>query len=512
MLEETSCVRDLDRSERCAHRLHQGLRTTSRSFAQEPFDLREGLPTFICVVQVHILDDAQGGRGWLEKAGLLPQWLSRNCPSASVEVLTANRDRREESLCRELSAGSSKGQMAKHEKRGGALMDKAWAGLDAGKEFHWAHVLDASGRELLSCRVENDEADILRLIDEALSLAEEVLWAVDQPGGSATLLLALLWERDQKVLYVPGLTVDRARDTYRGESKTDAHDARLIADQARMRSDLGELEPGEEEIAELQLLLARRRDLVTDQSRTITRLREALLSLFPALERALDLNRRGPLTLLTHYQSPAQLRRAGHKRIVAYLRNRGVKGFDSVASKALTAAKSQSITLPGESIAARIVAELAAEVLALKDHIELIDEEIEQRFFDRPEAEILASLPGMGPLLGAEFLVAVGNLSAFDSADHLAAYSGLVPAANDSGKRVGNNRRMRGGNKNLKRVFYQAAFASLRSSPESRAIYDRKRAEGKRHIQALIALARRRVNVLWAMLRDGTTFEARSAA
>ena len=108
-------------------------------------------------------------------------------------------------------------------------MDKAWAGMDAGKEFHWAHVLDASGTELLSRKVENDEVDILRLIDETLSLAEEVLWAVDQPGGSAALLLALLWERDQKVLYVPGLTVDRARDAYRGESKTDARDAHLIA-------------------------------------------------------------------------------------------------------------------------------------------------------------------------------------------------------------------------------------------------------------------------------------------
>jgi transposase len=90
--------------------------------------------------------------------------------------------------------------------------------------------------------------------------------------------------------------------------------------------------------------------------------------------------------------------------------------------------------------------------------------------------------------------------------------AGLVPVARDSGKRVGNLRRMRGGNKTLKRVFYQAAFASLRGSQESRVFYDRKRAEGKRHTQALIALARRRVNVLWAMLRDGTTFEDRSAA
>jgi transposase len=108
-------------------------------------------------------------------------------------------------------------------------MDNAWAGVDVGKEFHWAHVLDASGRELLSQKVENDEADILKLIDEALSLAKEIVWAVDQPGGGAALLLALLWERNQRVLYIPGLTVDRARDAYRGESKTDARDARLIA-------------------------------------------------------------------------------------------------------------------------------------------------------------------------------------------------------------------------------------------------------------------------------------------
>jgi hypothetical protein len=62
------------------------------------------------------------------------------------------------------------------------------------------------------------------------------------------------------------------------------------------------------------------------------------------------------------------------------------------------------------------------------------------------------------------------------------------------------------------RVFYQSAFSSVRGCAESRAFHDRKRAEGKRHTQALIALAPRRVNVLWAMLRDGTTYETSSAA
>jgi hypothetical protein len=63
-------------------------------------------------------------------------------------------------------------------------LNNAWVGVDVGKEFHWAHVLDTSGRMLLSCRVENDEADLLALIEEVFSLAEEVLWATDQPGGA----------------------------------------------------------------------------------------------------------------------------------------------------------------------------------------------------------------------------------------------------------------------------------------------------------------------------------------
>lgn len=389
-------------------------------------------------------------------------------------------------------------------------MDKVWVGVDVGKEFHWACALDASGTELFSRRVENDEGSLSALIDEASALAgrSQIVWAVDQPGGGAALLLALLWEREQRIIYVPGLAVDRARDTYRGESKTDEIDARIIADQARMRADFSKLLPEEGAFAELQLLLARRRDLVTDQTRAITRLREALLSLFPALERTLDFDAKGSLVLLTSYQSPKKIRRTGHKRLAAHLKGRGVRGAEELARKALVAAKAQSVELPAEEVASRICADLAGETLALKERLTVLDEEIASRFFARPEARILHSLPGIGPVLGAEFLVAVGDLSLFESADQLAAYAGLVPAARDSGKRVGNNRRMRGGNKVLKRVFFLSAFASLRCSPHSRAFYDRKRREGKRHTQALIALARRRVNVLWAMLRDGTTFES----
>jgi len=119
----------------------------------------------------------------------------------------------------------------------------------------------------------------------------------------------------------------------------------------------------------------------------------------------------------------------------------------------------------------------------------------------------------MGMLLAAEFLVAVDDArEGFTSADQLAAFAALAPTARDSGKRAGDDRRMRGGNMALNWVFYQAAFASLRSFPKSRAYYDRERVEGKMHNQVLIALTSRRVNVLWAMMRDDTELDAAFAA
>lgn len=390
-------------------------------------------------------------------------------------------------------------------------MTKIHAGVDAGKEIHWLTAIDDTGETLLSRRLDNSQEDIMRAIDEVASLGADRTWAVDIPGGVASLLLALLWEKGERVVSIPGMTVNRSRDTYPGEAKTDERDAYVIADQARMRSSLKELVPSEDVRAELSLLVSHRRDLVADQTRAIARLRDTMVSLFPGLERVLDFKSKGALLLVGRYQTPSQVRKAGIKRIENYLRAQGGVKVTQLAFKAMNAAQAQTVKLPAEEVASKIVADLALELLRMKERLAATDIELENRFFSHPQAEILMSLPGIGTLLGAEFVVEVGDLSAFDGPDALAAYAGLVPVPRDSGKRVGNLHRMRGGNKVLKRLMYQAAFASLRAAPESRSFYDRKRREGKKHHQALLALARRRVNVLWAMLRDETTFKPLAA-
>lgn len=65
-----------------------------------------------------------------------------------------------------------------------------------------------------------------------------------------------------------------------------------------------------------------------------------------------------------------------------------------------------------------------------------------------------------------------------------------------------------GYSRRLLRVCYLAAQVAAYHCPVSTAFYQRKRAEGKSHKQAILALARRRLNVLWALMRDNRTFEA----
>jgi transposase len=115
-------------------------------------------------------------------------------------------------------------------------------------------------------------------------------------------------------------------------------------------------------------------------------------------------------------------------------------------------------------------------------------------------------MPGTGVRTAARILVEVSGRD-FATAGHLAAYAGIAPVTRQSGSSIRGERRPQRGNRRLKRALYLSAFSSLKD-PRSRAYYDRKRAENKSHQHALMALARRRCDVLYAMMRDGAVYDA----
>lgn len=385
-------------------------------------------------------------------------------------------------------------------------MPQIWAGIDAGKGHHHCVVIDADGVKLYSARVANDEAALLELIAAVTDLAAgaECLWAIDLSSGGAALILGLLAAHSLPVVYIPGHAVHHAAKAYRGDGKTDAKDAAIIADQARMRRDLQLLSVADESRIELRALTAHRKDLVCDRTRAINRLRGHLLEYFPALERAFNYSAsRASLLLLTGYATPDAIRKMGESRLARWLRAQGCRIAVAIAATAVAAAKSQQSVLPGQAIAAELARRLALDVIALESRIAEIDQLIAARVDSSRAAELLRSIPGFGPLLAAEFLASTGaDLSVYVSADRLAGVAGLAPAPRDSGRISSNHHRPRRYDRRLLRACYLAAMVSVQQKTESRVFYDRKRGEGKSHKQAILALARRRLDVIWAMFRD----------
>lgn len=390
-----------------------------------------------------------------------------------------------------------------------AQRDIAWVGIDIGKTHHWVCVVDAEGKVLLSLKVANDEAAIVALLVAAGSLAMQLIWAVDIIGAPSALLLALLARAGQSVRYASGRVVAAMSAAYAGEGKTDAKDAYVIAETARLRRDLSVIDTGTDLVRKLAVLTGHREDLIADRVRMINRLRDLMTSVFPSLERAFDYSsHKGALVLLTSYATPDRIRRVGQTRLTGWLRNRNVRGAADVAARATAAAKAQTVVLPGQDMTASIVTELATAILALDDRLKVLDAQIQMTFDEHPHARIIQSMPGFGPFLGASLLVGANDLRAFPSAGHLAAAAGLVPVPNDSGRRTGNLHRPLRYSRRLRHVFYLSAQTSMMRAGPNRDYYLKKRAQGATHSQAVIALARRRIDVLWALLRENRTWTA----
>jgi transposase len=402
-----------------------------------------------------------------------------------------------------------------------AAQETAWVGVDIGKTHHWVCALDVDGKRLLSVKVANDEAEILALIATVQGLAAQPIWAVDIIGAPAALMLALLAQADQSLRYASGRMVAAMSSAYAGEGKTDAKDAYVIAETARLRRDLAVVDQDTDLVRNLAMLTGHRADLVrnlamltghradlvADRVRMINRLRDLMTSVFPGLERAFDYaSRKGALVLLTGYASPHRIRRIGHTRLAAWLRQRKVRDSAGVAARAITAARAQMTVLPGQDLATSIIAELATNILALDERPRSLDAQIAETFDQHPQAAVIQSMPGLGPLLGACLLVGAGDLRAFPSAGHLAAAAGLVPVPNDSGRRTANLHRPKRYSRPLRHVFYLSAQTSMLRAGPNRDYYLKKRQHGPTHSQAVIALARRRVDVLWALLRENRTW------
>ena len=190
---------------------------------------------------------------------------------------------------------------------------QVWVGIDVGKASHHACAVDETGKVVWAQKLANQQRAVEQVIDRAHQTADQVRWAIDLTSPMALMLITVLLSAEQSVVYVPGKVVNTMTGTFRGEGKTDAKDARVIAETARLRSDLSEVTMPDELVVELTQLTGYRTDLMADWVRGINRLRALLGSIFPGLEAAFDYSNRTPLILVSALCTPAEIRRPESK-------------------------------------------------------------------------------------------------------------------------------------------------------------------------------------------------------
>ena len=386
-----------------------------------------------------------------------------------------------------------------------------FCGLDVGKEAHHACALDPDGRRLFDAPLPQDEGRLRDLFDR-LAQRGPVLVVVDQPNTIGALPIAVARAMGLDVAYLPGLAMRRIADLHPGTAKTDARDAYVIADAARvMPHTLRRVDVGEEALTELNVLVGFDDDLAAEATRLVNRLRGLLTQVHPALERVLGprIHTKAVMALLSRYGGPTGLRKAGRGRLLATARKANARGAADLVDHLLAALDEQTVVVPGTTAAETVVPRLAASLRDTLDQRAVIAAQVEQVLDAHPLAAVLTSMPGVGVRTAARILLEVGDASSFPTAGHLAAYAGLAPVTRRSGISIRGEHPPRSGNKQLKRVLFLSAFAALRSDPVSRAYYNRKRGEGKRHNAALICLARRRTDVLYAMIKTKTNYQTR---
>ena len=320
----------------------------------------------------------------------------------------------------------------------------------------------------------------------------------------------LPWPRTL-VGYLPGLAMRRIADLHPGEAKTDARDAFIIADAARtMPHTLRSVQLADTQLAELSMLCGFDDDLAKQATATSNRIRGLLTQIHPALERVLGprLDHPAVLDLLRTWPTPEALRHAGRRRIANRLTKLAPRMGERLAEDIMKALGQQTVTVVGTNAATIVLPQLADMLARIHEGRATVYAQVEALVEAHPLHQVLMSLPAVGIRTAARILTEVAGKD-FPTAGHLASYAGLTPVTWRSGSSIRGNRASRKGNKVLKRTLYLSAFAALKD-PLSRAYYDRKRAEGKHHNQALIALARRRCDTLYAMLLDGTLYQAKS--
>jgi transposase len=308
----------------------------------------------------------------------------------------------------------------------------------------------------------------LRALERWSKRFPERRWAVENAGGLGRHLAQRLSAAGEAVVDVPPKLSARVRVLSTGNSrKNDGLDALATALAAWRNERLAAVDP-EAGSEVLRLLSERRGDLVAERTRALNCLHGFLRDLVPGGVAG---------TLSTHRAA----------RILRGIRPQGASA----------------------RLRRRLASEILRDVRALERKIADLNERIEAEV--EASGTVLVEIFGVGPILAAKIIGAVGNVARFPTRAHFASYSGTAPVEASSGKVV-RHRLSLAGNRHLNNALHMVAVCQARSDVRGGAYYRKKIAEGKSRKEALRCLKRCVSDAVFKSLTADLQAPSRSAA
>ena len=391
--------------------------------------------------------------------------------------------------------------------------------MTGAEDHHDVEVMDEAGKVLARKRLPEGAAGIAQL--HALVGAHlgedgdgaDVLVGIETDRGPWVAALAAAGYR---VFAVNPLQAARFRDRHGvSGAKSDAGDAHALADMVRTDSHQLRAAAGDTPEAQAIKVLARaHKTMIWERTRAVQRLRHQLREYFPAaLEAFDDLDAPDALELLARAPEPAIAAKLTRAQVSAALKRAGRRNVTDRATAILAALRSEQLGQPPALTAAYAAAvrSLVAVIVTLNEQVKLLQGQVEEDFGRHPDAEIILSQPGLGPILGARVLAEFGDdPGRYADGKARRNYAATSPITRASGKKkvvaarfVHNDR--------LVDALNAQAFAALTASPGARAFYDQQRAAGHGHNDALRRLANRLVGILHGCLKTRTLYDEDTA-
>lgn len=378
-------------------------------------------------------------------------------------------------------------------------------GVDVGSQCHSVAVGLTDGSLLEEFEIPHTAAGFgdffARIEGHAKRHPYPIAIAMEGYNGHVRPLDSLVKARGWRLFNVNNLKLARFKEIFPAAAKSDRIDSAKTLELFQLRDHLPmagdvlqEVMATPEENDILKRLSRRRRRLVNERGRVINSLQADLQAVAPGL---LQITRYvGNLWFLNFLTCRKGLLRLARVRRASLLK---VPGIGATYADAIQAWQSRAFFAPDASLVGDMIQQDAARILELKQQTKALEEQMAHVAESSSIASQLASIPGYGSVCSAELAGEIGTIERFRGEASLALYLGMATLDNSSGKYRG-SKAPKHVNARAKAAMMVAVDHHRKRIPQSQRYYEKKRAEGKRHNQAIRALGRHLCRVIFKML------------